>query len=460
MNTVRTTAALRALDAAHHLHPFTNARELNAQGVRIIESARGVYLTDSDGQKILDGMSGLWCSTLGYGRREILDAVTKQMEVLPFYNTFFKTSHPPVIQLSKRLAEVTPSQFNHFMFTGSGSESNDTIFRLVRYYWDLVGQPDKTVFISRHNSYHGSTVAAASLGGLSAMHKQGGLPIPGIVHAPQPAWWAEGGDMSPDSFGLHVARQTLDMIDEIGADKVAAMFAEPIQGAGGVIIPPATYWPELSKGLKERDILLISDEVICGFGRTGHWFGCELMNTQPDFMTLAKGITSGYIPLGAVAVSDRIASALLAHGDEFAHGFTYSGHPAACAAALATLDIMQSEDVVRRVHDDIGPYLQEKWRSLAEHPMIGEATMEGLIGSFQFCADKQARTTFPASANIGLAARDFSFDNGLVMRAVGDRMVIAPPFVLSRGEVDELISKASQTIDQTYQHARKLGLIA
>lgn len=453
------TPTLQAIDAAYHLHPFTNTRELNARGVRVIKSARGVYLTDTNDNRILDGMSGLWCVAVGYGRRAIIEAVTRQLEELPFYNTFFNTSHPPVIELSRMLAGLTPPQFNHFFFTGSGSESNDTIFRLVRYYWELEGQPEKKIFIGRRNGYHGSTVASASLGGFSNMHKQGGLPIPGILHAPQPFWWGEGGDTDPQTFGRQVARRTLELIDGVGSENVAALIAEPIQGAGGVIIPPQTYWPELARGLKERDILLISDEVICGFGRTGRWFGCELMGTEPDVMTLAKGITSGYVPLGAVAVSDRIASVLLAKGDEFAHGYTYSGHPAACAAAIANLTIMQSERLPERVDEDIGPYLQRRWRLLTEHALVGEATMQGLLGSLQLTPDKAARAAFKKKGEVGLKARDLSFENGLVMRAVGDRLVVAPPLVLTREEADELIEKAVKTLDMTYRYALAEGLL-
>ncbi|WP_339437643.1 aspartate aminotransferase family protein [Pseudomonas sp. EL_65y_Pfl1_R32] len=453
------TRTWQAIDAQHHLHPFTNTRELNERGVRVIESSKGVYLHDTEGNRILDGMSGLWCVAVGHGRSEIADAVAKQLRDLTFYNTFFNTTHPPVVELSQRLAEVTPPQFNRFFFTGSGSESNDTIFRLARYYWELEGKPEKQIYIGRHNGYHGSTVASASIGGFGSMHRQGGMPIPGIVHAPQPFWWGEGGDMDPLDFGRHVARETLKLIDQIGAHKVAAMFAEPIQGAGGVIIPPASYWPELSAGLKERDVLLVSDEVICGFGRTGEWFGCELMGSQPDFLTMAKGITSGYVPMGAVAVSDRIAAALLEKGDEFSHGYTYSGHPAACAAALATLDILQGEKVVERVRDDIGPYLQSRWRALGDHPLVGDANMVGLIGSFQLTPDKAARTSFPDEAKIGLVARDFSFQNGLVMRAVGQRMVIAPPLTLSHAEADELIDTVAKVLDLTLAHARRQGLV-
>lgn len=459
MNAATNTSELQHFDSLHHLHPFTNTRDLNAKGVRVIDQGKGVYLTDTEGQKILDGMSGLWCVAVGHGRREIIDAVSKQLEQLTYYNTFFNTSHPPVIELSRVLATLTPLQFNHFFFTGSGSEANDTIFRLVRYYWQLLDKPNKQIFVGRVNGYHGSTIGAASLGKFGDMQSQGVPAIPGVIHGPQPFWWAEGGDMDPETFGRHVARQTLEMIDQVGAENIAAMIGEPIQGAGGVIVPPSTYWPELVAGLRERDILFISDEVICGFGRTGRWFGCEFMGTQPDFMTMAKGITSGYIPMGAVAVSDRIASVLLEKGGEFAHGFTYSGHPAACAAAIANLDIMVSEKLVESVHDDIGPYLKAKWRALLDHPIVGEASMEGLIGSFQFTPDKNARTTFAKEAKIGLTARDFAFNNGLIMRAVGDRMVIAPPLTLTHAEADDLIDKAHKVVDLTYEHVRKHGLI-
>ncbi|MCF8480504.1 MAG: aminotransferase class III-fold pyridoxal phosphate-dependent enzyme [Rhodospirillum sp.] len=454
-----TTAQLQDLDAAHHLHPFTNTRDLNARGARVITRADGIYLHDSEGKKILDGMSGLWCVAVGHGREDIIAPVADQMRTLTYYNTFFNTTHPSVARLGALLTEITPPQFSHFHFTGSGSEANDTIFRLVRYYWSLMGKPERSIFIGRRNGYHGSTVAAASLGGFTGMHKQGGLPIPGVYHAPSPSWWADGGDLSPAAFGLKIARETLALIDGIGADRVAAMIGEPIMGAGGVIIPPETYWPTLTAGLKERGILFISDEVICGFGRTGEWFGCEYMGTEPDFLTMAKGITSGYVPMGAVAVSDRVASVLLEKGGEFMHGFTYSGHPAACAAALANINILRGEGLVDRVKTDIGPYLQKKWRALADHPMVGEAVMVGLIGAIQFTSDKDKRAGFPEAATVGLAARDISFEHGLVMRAVGDRLIIAPPFTMTHAEADDLIDTTRKVIDLTSDRARRMGLI-
>jgi putrescine---pyruvate transaminase len=459
MNIMNSTAALQAADAAHHLHPFTNAKGLNDRGVRVIASAKGVHLTDSLGNQILDGMAGLWCCALGYGRQEIIDAVSRQLETLTYYNTFFMTSHPPVIELSQLLADLTPPQFNHFFYSSSGSESNDTNLRLASYYWDLMDKPEKKIFVSRRNGYHGSTVAASALCGFGAMHKQPGVPVGNIFHGPTPGWWHDGGDLSPAEFGAKTADDTLALIDGIGAARVAAFIGEPIMGAGGVIIPPDSYWPRLAKGLKDRDILLISDEVICGFGRTGNWFGCQTYGTEPDLMTMAKGITSGYIPLGAVAVSDRIADVLLEKGDEFAHGYTYSGHPAACAAAIANLTILRDEKLVDRVRDDIGPYLQAKWRALADHPLIGQAEMTGLMGAAQMTSHKASRAGFPEAAKIGFTTREFSFANGLVMRAVGDRMIIAPPLVLTHAQADELVDKAARTFDQTYAHCRKEGLI-
>jgi putrescine aminotransferase len=453
------TAEIVALDAAHHLHPFTNTRELNERGARVITKAEGVWLTDGAGNRILDGMAGLWCTAVGYGRDEIVDAVAAQMRELPFYNTFFQSTHAPVAELSQRLAGLTPPQFNRFFYCSSGSEANDTIARLVTYYWQLQGRPERNVIVSRRGAYHGSTVASAALGGFPTMHAQPGLPVGNIFHAPRPAWWSEGADHTPEEFGRKVARDTLALIDGIGVGRVAAFLAEPIMGAGGVIIPPDSYWPELWAGLKERGVLLISDEVICGFGRTGNWFGCETYGTEPDFMTMAKALTSGYVPMGAVAVSDRIAEVLLEKGDEFYHGYTYSGHPAAAAAALANLDILEREGLVTRVAEDIGPYLAEKWRGLADHPIVGEAVMTGLVGGLQLTADKAARAAFPETAEVGQMCRDHSIAAGLVMRAVGDRMVVSPPLILSHAEADMLVERATEALDRTEADLRGLGRI-
>jgi putrescine aminotransferase len=438
------------LDKEHHLHPFTDHKDLHKKRSRIITRADGVYIYDSDGNKILDGMSGLWCVNSGYGRDEIVDAAAAQMRELPYYNNFFQCAHPPAIELANMLQEVSPPQFNRVFFTGSGSESNDTVVRMVRRYWDLMGQPERHTIISRKNAYHGSTVAAASLGGMRPMHEQGGLPIPGIVHVEQPYWFGSDRTLSPDEFGLLAARSLEDKIKELGADKVAAFIGEPIQGAGGVIIPPDTYWPEVQRICDDYGILLISDEVITGFGRLGEWFGADYFGITPDLMPFAKGVTSGYLPLGGVLVGDRVADVLIDKGGEFFHGYTYSGHPAACAVAIQNLRILQREQLVERVKNDIGPYLQAGWQKLGEHPLVGETRMVGLIGALELVKNKSTLERFDEQLGAGTICRDFLVNNGLVMRAVGDTIVVAPPFVLSHAEADELLDKAWQCLDLTH----------
>ncbi|HAN53467.1 aspartate aminotransferase family protein [Stutzerimonas sp. Brlt_13] len=437
----------QALSRDHHLPPFTDYKALNAKGTRIITRASGVYLWDSEGHKILDAMAGLWCVNVGYGREELIEAATRQMRELPYYNLFFQTAHPPAVALAKAIADIAPAGMNHVFFTGSGSESNDTVLRMVRHYWAVKGQPEKKVIIGRWNGYHGSTVAGASLGGMKAMHEQGDFPIPGIEHIDQPYWYGEGGDMSPEEFGVRVADQLEQKILEVGEDKVAAFIAEPIQGAGGVIIPPASYWPRVKEILARYDILFIADEVICGFGRTGEWFGSDYYGLAPDLMPIAKGLTSGYIPMGGVIVRDEVVQTLN-EGGEFYHGFTYSGHPVAAAVALENIRILREEKIVERVKSKTAPYLQSRWQELVEHPLVGEARGVGLLGALELVKNKKIRERF-ADAGVGMRCREHCFRNGLVMRAVGDTMIISPPLVISEEQIDELIGKVRLCLDAT-----------
>ena len=454
------TADLQALDAAHHLHPFTNTAELNERGVRVIVSADGVWLTDSNGARLLDAMAGLWCVNIGYGRVELAEAARRQMLQLPFYNTFFQTAHPPVIELSAKLAELAPGDLNRVFFAGSGSEANDTNIRMVRHYWASLDKPEKTVIISRKNAYHGSTIGSASLGGMRAMHAQGGLPIADIEHIGQPYWYREGGEMSPDEFGLARARELEEAIARIGEKRVAAFIAEPIQGAGGVIMPPDSYWPEIQRICDQHEILLIVDEVICGFGRTGKWFGTQTYNIRPDILTVAKGLSSGYQPIGASIVSERVAKGLIEHGGEFTHGYTYSGHPVACAVALENIRILREERIVETVEAETAPYLREKWLQLADHPLVGEARIIGMIGAIELVADKAGRRPFAASeGTIGLICREHCFANGLVMRHIGDKMIISPPLIISRAQIDELQALALKSLDETLREIRDKGLM-
>ena len=454
------TEALQALDARHHLHPFMDTGELNRKGARVIKGAEGVWLTDNDGNRYLDAMAGLWCVNVGYGRREIVDAVQRQMMELPYYNTFFQTTHPPAIQLARTIAEIAPEGMDRVFFGTSGSDANDTNLRMVRHYWASLGQPEKRVIIGRNNSYHGSTVGAVSLGGMAAMRGQGGTPLSEIVHIDQPYHYGEGRGTDPEAFGLERARQLEAKIEELGADNVAAFIAEPVQGAGGVIIPPDSYWPEVQRILDRHDILFVADEVICGFGRTGEWFGSTHYGLKPDLMTIAKGLSSGYLPIGGTIVSEKVARVLEDRGGEFIHGYTYSGHPACCAAALANIAILRDEDVVGYVKEEAAPYLREQWLSLADHPLVGEARIVGLFGALELTPDKASHARFAAEeGTAGTFTRDICIEHGLVMRAVRDSMIISPPLVITRAEIDELVERARRSLDTAHERMAAQGML-
>jgi len=457
------TQELQTLDSAHYIHPFTDTAALAKKGARIIVKGDGVYIWDSEGHKIFDAMSGLWCVNVGYGRKELADAAYAQMMQLPFYNSFFQTTTEPSIHLAKLLADVSPPQFNRVFFSGSGSEGNDTIVRLARHYWSCLGQPQKKTIIGRWNGYHGSTMAGASLGGMEGMHQQGGLPIPDIAHIQQPYWFDIGRtqfpDLSKDEFGLKAASWLEEAILDIGADKVAAFIGEPVQGAGGVIIPPKTYWPEIQRICKKYDVLLVTDEVICGFGRTGNWWGCETFGIEPDLMTFAKGVTSGYVPLGGVMVSDRVADVVIAHGD-FNHGYTYSGHPVAAAVAIANINILRDEKIVEQVANVAGPYLKKKFEALIDHPLVGDAETCGLMAGFVLVKSKSPITMFDPSLDVGMVCRGHCFGNGLIMRAVGDRMIIAPPLVTTKAQIDEMMALIVKCLNLTYDDVKSRGWLS
>ena len=446
--------SLQQQDRDHHLHPFTDHLQLSEKGTRVITKGKGVYIWDSEGHQILDAMSGLWCVNLGYGREELTQAAYKQMQELPYYNTFFQCTHPPAIELSSKLGAISPADLNHVFFTGSGSEANDTVVRMVRRYWQLLGQPEKQIILSRKNAYHGSTVAAASLGGMSGMH-EGGLPIPNIHHIAQPYWFEEGGDNDPDAFGLEVAQELEHAIHHYGVENIAGFIAEPIQGAGGVIIPPESYWPAIQNIIDEHKILLIVDEVITGFGRLGQWFATDVYQIKPDLIPFAKGVTSGYLPLGGVLVNDKVTD-VISKGGEFVHGFTYSGHPVACAVALENLEIIERENILELVKNKTAPYLEERWKKLSDHPLIGEARIKGLVAAIEISNNKETRGRFSSDISAGSICRDIAISNGLVMRAVGDTMIIAPPLIISESEIDELIDKTTKTLDETNRHISSL----
>jgi putrescine---pyruvate transaminase len=462
MNTMTdlSTADIQTIDSAHYMHPFTHHKGLAEKGARIITKADNVYIWDSEGNKIFDAMSGLWCMNIGYGRKELVDAAAKQMQELPYYNSFFQTATVPAIQLAEKIVELAGDNYSHVFFSSSGSESNDTNIRMVRHYWASLGQPYRKVIISRHNAYHGSTMAGASLGGMSGMHAQGGLPIPDIVHIEQPYHYGLAPTEDRDAFGIKAASWLEDKILEVGPEKVAAFIGEPIQGAGGVIIPPKTYWPEIQRICDKYGILLICDEVICGFGRIGKWFGSQLLGCKPDLMTFAKGVTSGYIPLGGVVVGKRVAEVLIEKGGEFNHGYTYSGHPVACAVALANIAILENEGLVDRVLNETGPYLAEQYAKLADHPLVGGAETIGLMAGFVLMKDKANHIAFDEADEVGMICRGHCFSNGLIMRAVGDRMIIAPPLCTTKVQIDEMMVLIRLCLDKTWADLKTRGLIA
>ena len=454
--------AIQAQDAAHFLHPFTDFKDLASRGSKVIVKAQGIYVWDAEGHQMLDAMSGLWCVSVGYGREELANAARDQMLKLPYYNSFFQTTNVPAVELATRLASLAPEvdgrKFEHVFYSSSGSESNDSNVRMVRRYWDLLGQPERKVIIGRVNGYHGSTMAGASLGGMSGMHAQGDLPIPNITHIEQPYYFENAlpGESEAD-FGVRAAGWLEAKILELGVDKVAAFIAEPVQGAGGVIIPPNTYWPEIQRIVDKYGILLISDEVICAFGRLGHWFAYEKFGYKPDLVTFAKAVTSGYIPLGGVMVGDRVAKVLIEQGGEFNHGYTYSGHPVACAVALANLDVMAKEGLVERVRDDTGPYLAAVFAKLGEHPLVGKAETCGMVGGLLLLKNTATGETFGDDIDVGMMCRTHCFDNGLIMRAVGNRMIVSPPLIMNRADIDELAKRIKLVLDKTLAQLQSAG---
>ena len=443
-------AELRRLDVAHHLPAqadYALIRDMG--GSRIVTRADGCFIHDGDGNALLDAMAGLWCVQVGYGREELAKAAYEQMCELPYYNTFFKTAAPTTVMLSTKISELLGGNLSHVFFNNSGSEAIDTVLRLARYYWQVKGEPKRTVIISRVNGYHGSTIAGASLGGMKAMHDQGGPWVPGIEHVMQPYPFGEGFGEDPAVFAERAAAAIEQRILEVGPENVAAFIGEPVQGAGGVIIPPEGYWPRVEAICRKYGVLLICDEVICGFGRLGSWFGFQHYGVAPDLVSMAKGLSSGYLPISAVGVAGHIVEALREKGGDFVHGYTYSGHPTCAAVALKNIEIMEREDLVRRTAEETGPYLAKGLADLASHPLVGETRSLGLIGAVEIVSRKGTNERFGGAAgNAGPIIRDRCIKNGLMIRAVRDTLVMSPPLVISRAEIDQMLEIIRRSLDE------------
>lgn len=451
-------AELRRLDVAHHLPAQQDYKLIEDMGgSRIITHAGGCYIHDGEGNRILDGMAGLWCVNVGYGREELAEVAAAQMRELPFYNTFFKTVTPPTVLLAQKIAGLTGGKLQHVFFNASGSEANDTVFRMVRHYWKLKGQPKRKVFISRWNAYHGSTVAGVSLGGMKAMHEQGDLPVPGVEHVRQPYWFGEGFGTDPVQFAHDCAAAIEERILAVGPENVAAFIGEPVQGAGGVIIPPPGYWRQVEAICRKYGILLVADEVICGFGRTGEWFGHQTYGFTPDLVPMAKGLSSGYLPISATAVSSDIVEVLKTGGD-FVHGFTYSGHPVSAAVALRNIEIIEREGLVERTRTDTGPYLAEALQRIAGHELVGEVRSIGLLGAVEIVSEKGTNKRWGGKeGNAGPVVRDICIKNWLMVRGIRDTIVMCPPLIITHDEIDELVAIIAKSLDEALPALRAIG---
>jgi putrescine---pyruvate transaminase len=443
----RHTREWQRLDGAHHLHGFTDPKRLRQDGALLIARAEGIYLWDTEGRRLIDGLAGLWCVALGYGRSELAEAAARQMRELPYAKSFFGQAAPVAIELARVLAELAPPGLEVAFFSSSGSEANETAVRLIRRFWQLEGRPEKRVLLSREFAYHGSTALTASLGGMSAMHEQAGVD-PAVEHVLPPYPWRYGGEGSPEALGRRAADALEERILALGADRVAAFFGEPLQGAGGVIVPPDSYWPRVQEICRRHDVLLVADEVITGFGRAGRWFGSQHFGIEPDLMTLAKGVTSGYLPLSAALVGPRVARRL-EEGGLLAHGYTYSGHPVACAVALENLRILREEGWIERVAERTAPHFQRRLReTFADHPLVGEVRGAGLIAAVELSPDKARRARFEPEGSMGARVLRCAQDNGLLFRAVRDSLCLCPPLVISEAEIDDLVGRLARSLEQ------------
>jgi 4-aminobutyrate--pyruvate transaminase len=446
-----TSAALA--DTRHHFHPYTQLRQLEQEGPLVIVRGEGVHVLDEQGQRYLEGMAGLWCASLGFSERRLAEAAMRQMQTLPYYHSFSGKVPGPVTELVEALVRWAPVPMTRVLFANSGSESNDTAVKLVRYYNNARGRPHKKKILARVKGYHGVTVAAASMSGIPTMHRHFDLPMEGVVRVscPHAYQFAHDGE-PPEVFAMRLAQELEDTIVREGPETVAAFIAEPVQGAGGVIVPPLGYFDRIQPILKKHDVLFIADEVITGFGRLGQPFGTQVYRLQPDLITVAKMMTSAYVPMSALFVADHVYQAIADASTEigiFGHGYTYSGHPLACAVALETLRIYESDRVVEHVAR-VGPLLQAGLARYRGHPLVGDVRGMGLIGAVELAADPARRKAFDAARGVGPYLVRRAQAHGLILRAMaGDIVAFSPPLVITEAEIDELLTKFDLALKDT-----------
>ena len=451
----------RARDIAYYLHPYTNLKVHEKEGPLVITKGKGIYVYDENGKAYIEGLAGLWCTALGFDEERLVEAAMAEMRKLPYYHSFSHMSHDVGIDLAEKLVQMAPVPMSKVFFTNSGSEANDTAVKLVWYYNNALDRPGKKKIISRIKAYHGVTVASASLTGLPNNHRSFDLPIANILHTDCPHHYrfAEPGE-SEEAFATRMAENLEKMILEEGPETVAAFIAEPVMGAGGVFVPPPTYFEKVQAVLKKHDVLFIVDEVICGFGRTGNLWGCETFNLEPDIMTIAKALTSAYLPLGAVLISEPIYQALVKESEKigiFGHGYTYTGHPVCAAVALEALKIYQERDIVGHVRR-VAPRLQDGLRRLADHPLVGEVRGIGLIAAVELVKDKATKESFDPAGAVGLYLGKQAQKHGLIVRALGDIIAFSPPLIMTGEEIDEMLARFGKALDDTEAWVRKEGL--
>ena len=453
----------KARDSAYYLHGYTNAKDNEEQGSLVITEGKGIFVYDEDGREYMEGFAGLWCAALGFSERRLADAATAQLRKLPYYHSFFQKNSDASIDLAAKLVELAPVPMSKVFFTNSGSEATDSAVKMVWYYNNALGRPAKKKIISRINAYHGTTVASASLTGLPNNHRDFDLPIANIRHTDCPHHYrfAEPGE-SEEDYASRLASNLEELILAEGPETIAAFIAEPIIGGGGVLVPPATYFEKVQTVLRKYDVLLIADEVVCGFGRTGNWFGSETYGLEPDIMILAKALTAAYAPLGAVLINEPIFRAMVGQSEKigmFAHGHTYSGHPVSTAVGIETIKIYEERDIVSRVRA-LGPRLQDGLRSFLDRPLIGEVRGVGLIAAVQFMKDKDAREWFDPGDGVGahLAARALEY--GLVIRHWPDLVAFCPPLIITEEEIDDMLGRFGRALDDTEAWALERGLLS
>ena len=453
----------QARDIAYQVHPQTNLRLHQTEGPLVVERGDGPYVFDDTGRRYLEGMAGLWCASLGFSERRLAEVAYEQMKTLPYYHTFNGRSHPQSIDLAEKLIEIAPVKMSKVLFQSSGSEANDTAIKLVWYYHNAIGKPKKKKIIGRTKGYHGTTAASVSLSGQALMHADFDLPLDGFRHTDYPHYYklAEAGE-SEEAFSTRMAESLESLILAEDPETCAAFFAEPVQGAGGVIVPPSTYFEKIQAVLKKYDMLFVADEVICGFGRTGNRWGSETFGLKPDMLTCAKALSASYLPISALMISEAIFEAMVAESEKigiFGHGYTYSGHPVTTAVALETLKIYEERDILGHVRR-ISPYFQSRMGEFADHPLVGEVSGVGLLAGLEIVRDKTTREAFDPAVKIGERIQRAALDHGLISRALGDRLALCPPLIIEEAQADEIAGAVRNALDDVWSEVRPEGLAA